>query len=381
MRIGYIFNTPVIVGGGEISFIDLIDGIRVLGVEPVVFVPGQGEVMNRIKALGIETHEIDMPRIGLFGIPALLRRQKQLSRQFRDLHLKLIHVNGARSMLYAGPAAEKARLRCIWHVRVLERDRILDKVRARYSDKIIVNSKGVAHSLGKYVPRLSDIRVIHNGIRLDEFRSAEPIDFDKEFGAGKDPVVLGVGRFTWWKGFEDLIAACRFVKDSGVKFSCLLVGEALPHEKDYEHELKTLVKNLKLEEAVHFCGWREDIARIMKSATVFVLPSREEPFGRVIVEAWSAGLPVVATNKGGPAELIESQVNGILVPPRSPDSIGRAVSMLLEDKGLRDRLVTAGLRSCENFTLARHVEQVFDLYNSLTGTGNIINIRAFAQDP
>lgn len=365
MRVGYIFNTPVIIGGGEISFIDLIDGIRARGVEPVVFVPGPGEVMDRVKALGVETHEIEMPRIGLFGIPALLRRQKQLTQKFRALGLKLIHVNGARCMLYAGPAARKARLRCIWHVRVLERDRILDRVRARYANKIIANSKVVAYSLGRYVPLLNDIRVIHNGIRLDEFRLAEPLDLDREFGVGKEPVVLGVGRFTWWKGFEDLIAACKYMKDRGVKFSCLLVGESLPHEKDYEREIKTLVKTFKLEDTVRFCGWRDDIARLMKSATVFVLPSREEPFGRVIVEAWAAGLPVVATNKGGPAELIESHVNGLLVPCRMPGSIGRAVSMLLEDEGLRNRLLQTGLRSCENFTLARHVEQVFDLYSSL----------------
>ncbi|MFA7160328.1 MAG: glycosyltransferase family 4 protein, partial [Kiritimatiellia bacterium] len=132
-KVGFVFNSERIIGGGELSFIDLVGEIRKLGVSPVVFVPGPGEVIDRIVALGVAVHKTPWPPIRLRSIVDLPLRHARLAGLFRELGLDLIHANGARCMLYAGPAARRAGIPCVWHVRVLERDMILDRIRARYA--------------------------------------------------------------------------------------------------------------------------------------------------------------------------------------------------------------------------------------------------------
>jgi glycosyltransferase involved in cell wall biosynthesis len=214
------------------------------------------------------------------------------------------------------------------------------------------------------VPASTRLEVVYNGIGFDGFTAAPPADLKGDFGVTELPVVLGVGRFTRWKAFEDLIRACANLKDQGLRFSCLLVGEPLPAERDYEIELKRLARDLQLTN-VFFPGWRTDVASIMKSSAVLVLPSHGEPFGRVMIEAWACGLPVVATNAGGPAELIRHGIDGLLVPVGNPKRLGGAISSLLEDRTLSNRLAAAAAERTPEFSLEKHVEHMGRIYRDL----------------
>lgn len=363
-RIGYIFNFERIVGGGELSFIDLIDEIRALGIQPVVFVPGPGAVKDRIAALGVEIHETPWPPLRMRSFADILRRHVHLARLFRKLGLELIHVNGARCMLYAGPAAKRAGIPCVWHVRVLERDTILDRIRARYARLVIANSNAAAQTIRPFLPKSSRCEVVYNGLRLDQFFAAPPADLKAEFGIPPGPVILGVGRFSRGKAFDDLVRACRVLKNESLSFSCLLVGRALPEEADCEADLKALAGRLDLANVI-FPGWREDTPSIMKASSVFVIPSRVEAFGRGIPEAWACGLPIVATDEGGPAELIADKVNGLLVKVGDVDAIARAIISILRDRALAERLVAEGREKAQTFSLHDHARRVNEIYESI----------------
>ena len=143
MNVGYIFNHEFILGGGEISFLDLLSEIRRFDVVPAAFVPAKGEITRRLDSMGIKWVESPWPHLNLFTVPFFLKRVGITARQFSAQNLDLVHVNGARSMLYAGPAARRAGVPCIWHVRVLERDGIIDMVRARYATAVVANSNAV----------------------------------------------------------------------------------------------------------------------------------------------------------------------------------------------------------------------------------------------
>ncbi len=365
LRIGYIFNHHRIVGGGELSFIDLIDAIREFGVNPVAFVPGPGEVLTKLETIGVDVCETPWPPIGLRTLFELPGRQSRLAKHFRELGLDLVHTNGARCMLYSGPAARRAGVPCVWHVRVLERDRILDRIRSHYATAIVANSRAVADRLTAYTNGGSrNTYVIYNGLKLGELRSAQPVDLQREFGIPPGPVILAAGRFTRRKGFEDLIRACGLLREKETKFSLLLLGEALPQDKAYEQTLKDLAAEMNLEN-VFFPGWRNDISSIMKSASAFVLPSHVESFGRVIIEAWACGVPVIASDAGGPAELIRHEIEGLQFPVGDIESLGSALSSVLEDSSLADRLKEAGFQKGTEFSLEKHAEQVQALYEDL----------------
>ena len=87
---------------------------------------------------------------------------------------------------------------------------------------------------------------------------------------------------TRWKAFGDLLEAARLARRAGADFSLVLVGEALPEERAYEEELRQQARASGLEDTV-FTGWRRDVPAAMQAASVFVLPSHGEPFGRVVV--------------------------------------------------------------------------------------------------
>jgi glycosyltransferase involved in cell wall biosynthesis len=112
-------------------------------------------------------------------------------------------------------------------------------------------------------------------------------------------------------------------------------------------QLEALAARLGVSDRVRFLGWREDTPFLLGSADLLVCPSIHEPLGNVVIEAWSAGLPVVATASDGPAGLIEDGVNGLLVPlpdrpGGGPPALARALERLCADRALRTRLGQAG---------------------------------------
>jgi glycosyltransferase involved in cell wall biosynthesis len=93
---------------------------------------------------------------------------------------------------------------------------------------------------------------------------------------------------------------------------------------------------------VRFLGWREDAAALLAAADMLVCPSRHEPLGNVVIEAWAAGKSVVAASSAGPAVLVRDGVNGLLVPVEDADALARAVTRLAENRILRGELAAAG---------------------------------------
>ena len=104
----------------------------------------------------------------------------------------------------------------------------------------------------------------------------------------------------------------------------------------------------------------------MGSLDALLVPSWEEPFGRVVVEAMALGLPVLATRVGGPAEIIHDDVDGILLAPRMPDEWADALVRVMESKDLRARLSTAAGRRARNFALDAHVRAMCEVYEEAT---------------
>jgi glycosyltransferase involved in cell wall biosynthesis len=114
-----------------------------------------------------------------------------------------------------------------------------------------------------------------------------------------------------------------------------------------QDELQKLAVKLGVSERVRFLGWRDDRAALLRTANVCVLPSRYEPFGTVILEAWAAHTPLVACSSAGPAAHIDDGVNGLLTPIDDAPALAKAVRRVLDDDALRSRLVTQGFATYE----------------------------------
>lgn len=161
-------------------------------------------------------------------------------------------------------------------------------------------------------------------------------DFDVPDGA---PLMLAAGRLHRNKAFDVLLAAMKQV--DGVYL--LLAGDG-----EDARALEGLAHKLGVADRVRFLGWRTDIPDLMASADMLVCPSRIEPLGNVVIEAWARNLPVVAAASEGPGWLIEDNVDGLLAPVDDAEMLGEAIARLASDPHLPPRLVAAGRRRFES---------------------------------
>ena len=129
-----------------------------------------------------------------------------------------------------------------------------------------------------------------------------------------------------------------------------------------------MAKTLNLDACLGFAGHQPDARRFVAATDVFVHSSiRPDPFGLVILEAMALGKPVIASGEGGPLEIVEPNVTGLLVPPNDPERLAEAMITLLHDEALRDRMGKAGLERAErSFSVSRMMQAFETLYQNLT---------------
>lgn len=161
------------------------------------------------------------------------------------------------------------------------------------------------------------------------------------------PVIGALGRLIERKGFADLLEAAALLAARGHGFE-LRIGGSGPAEA----ALRAKVDRLRLAPRVRFLGWVENKRGFFEPLDVFCVPSREEPFGIVVLEAMAHGRAVVAAAAPGPREIISDGVDGLLVPPASPPALADALAALLEDPSRRQALARAGRATvCARFDL------------------------------
>src|SRR5690349_19399783 len=160
---------------------------------------------------------------------------------------------------------------------------------------------------------------------------------------GRTPLALALGRLHSNKGFDLLLEALAATRE----VTLWIAGDG-----PLRPRLERLATRLGITGRVRFLGWREDVPRLLATADLLVCPSLHEPLGNVVIEAWSAGLPVVATASDGPKGLIRDGESGILVPLPGSRGGGRqaladASERVCADAVLRARLGKAGRRAYE----------------------------------
>ena len=158
---------------------------------------------------------------------------------------------------------------------------------------------------------------------------AKPIGREKFYTPYKAPLILAMGRLHENKAFYILLDAVARVPD---------VYLWLAGDGPLRGELEAQAEKLGIKPRVRFLGWRSDTGPLLAAADIFVCPSRHEPLGNVVIEAWAHGTPVVAADSLGPGTLIEQGKTGLLVPVDDAAAMAAALRSLVFDAGLAQRL-------------------------------------------
>ena len=213
------------------------------------------------------------------------------------------------------------------------------------SDIILANSQNVLNELIKmgyphdksfFIPNGIDCRHISNAAAFTRFENLDAFMQD-------NITLVTAGRLEKQKGFKYLFSAIKSLVYLYPKLKLLVIGEGRLREN-----LENKIKGLNLENNIHLIGFREDIHCIMKAADIFVLPSIFEGMPNVVMEAMALGKPIVASSVDGTKELIKHKKTGWLVPPRDPNALAEAITILLKNPELKSKLANNAKREINN---------------------------------
>ncbi len=356
------------VGGVETGTIDFAKYLIAHG-HPAIVVSNGGTLVPELEKAGAKHYALPVHKKSIGTILSCIHRLKKI---IKDERIDIVH---ARSRVPAwiaffacrGTAAEFiTTCHGYYSIHFLSRVMGLPKL-------VIVPSQVIGQHMVKHfkVDPL-DLRLIPRSVDLEKFHFPR-----KEKNAQGPFVISMIGRITPLKGHIYFLKAMSKVIRTLPMIKIWIIGDVPEKKESYKRELETLVRRLGLKESVEFLGNRKDIPQLLSQTDVLVLSTiTQEAFGRVILEAQAAGVPVVATRVGGVVEIIDDEQTGILVEPRDPDRMAEQVIRLLRDPKLVERLTTnAQKKLLANFTLKQMAEQTLKVYQELLNSCRILVIK------
>ena len=381
MRVLYVNHTAE-VSGSERSMLILLAALPRSLQARVASPPGR--LAQAVEELGIPVTLITgtagslrlHPRHTPRALAEMSLAALQVRRAARLHGAEVVHANSIRAGIELGlarvsPAASVVSVRdCLPLGRVTTATM---RLIARTATTVVANSHYTADSVRTAAPNAA-LEVVYPAIDLARF---DPARIDRaavraRLGvAGAGQVLLGVlAQLSPWKGQDTAIEALRLLREQHVDAHLLLIGSAkfVARSTRFDNEayvtrLHRLIADAGLDDRVSWLGERDDVPELVRALDVLLLPSHEEPFGRALLEAMALEVPVVATNVGGPPELVRDGRDGYLLPPDEPAAWARAVRRVIESPEQGRELGRAGrLRIAEAFDVDRHVEAVLAVY-------------------
>jgi glycosyltransferase involved in cell wall biosynthesis len=361
-------------GGAEVVFLNIVENLNRNLFEPFVIALSDGPFISELHDHGLTPIVLKTNRIrsikGFFEITKFIRGF------IESEQIDVVHCNGTFSQIYGGYAAARMGIPCIYHlhdsvewswnaqglVHLLAQmsfpvGRLFSRKPVRM--EFIAVSKYVAEKFQHSWGWRKNLRVIHNAIRVSNAITT----------ANQNPRVIWIGRLQRWKGAHIFVKAAEIIHTNHPEVEFKVVGGTLfGIEPEYEKELHTLAKSLNIGNSLKFVGHQSSVDTFIKTAEIVVHSSiHPEPFGLVILEAMAAGKTVIASNEGGPLEIVDDEVTGLLIPPNDPQELADAIIKLLQDKALRTRMGQAAQERIEkDFNPSKMIHALESIYSELS---------------
>jgi L-malate glycosyltransferase len=377
VRVLYIDHVGFI-GGAEISLISMIKSLyQTHQVQPLIILPEAGELKDTVVGSGFDVIIVPMVPLDISKNPFtllgyllhLIRYIVQICRVIREKRIDLVHANSIKSGILVGTAVWLMRRPLIWHIRdYYEKGwiRTLIIVWARmFATHIIVISKRVASMFGS----ISNCSIVYNGVDVAAFTPAvlkegrnslrQELALDPHV-----PIVGTIGQLSEWKGQHLFLLAAEQILQQYPNVHFIIVGDNYARQDDaYKNKLLQLAQERLPNGSISFLGWRKDIVAIMGAIDVVIHMAKEEPFGRVVIEAMAAETPVIGSNSGGLPEIIENGVTGYLVSLDDLQNVTETAVCLLQDQQLRQKMGrTARIRTENHFSVQGNAKKVLQIY-------------------
>jgi len=370
-------------GGSHKSLLSILDAMKSRKHDVVLASPGESAFVSAATEQGIQTNQFFMPdfmdtRIligkkrlfnilaAIYDIFVLLIASFSLLRLIVKTKPDIVHANQMLISISSGIACTLTATPCVWHIRENPSPYVPKLVLKIYgllgyllSDRIIVNSKYTA-DLFKQTMAHKKLQVVPIGI--------ESIDKTVLTTAEENPtkVISIFGRVIHLKGHHVLIEALSLLNKEALDFKLHIYGH-YQVDDPYYLSLLNQIDTYGMSTRVDFFGFTKDIHTAFSNSHIVVTSSVEaETFGRTVIEAMAHGKPIVATNVGAHAEIIETGVSGLIVEPNDPAALSDAIKKLLSNDQLAKQVGQNGYqRYTENYTMDTYCDKLENVYSEL----------------
>lgn len=327
------------VGGAEAYFERLVPALQRAGLDQRAVIRHHPERAARLAAAGIGVRQLGFRRpFGFITRRALVREVAEFAPD-----LVLSWMSRAASFCPAGKALHLGRLGGYYDLKYY-----------RGCDHLIGNTRDIVDSLKAQGWPAERAHYLPNFVDSEQQPAVPRAALDTPEGV---PLLLALGRLHVNKAFDVLLQALKQTPAAYL----WLAGEGPERQR-----LTKLAGALKIAERVRFLGWRSDVPALLAACDLLICPSRHEPLGNVVLEAWAQGRVVVAAAAQGPTGLITQGETGVLVPRDDPQALAAGVERLLEDPALAARLAARGRAAYEaEFTESVVVARTLALFERL----------------
>jgi len=354
------------IGGVERGVVDLAIHLQQRGIDNIV-ISGGGRLIEDLKRRGI-THY----RLGVYKkSPLALLCVKKVRSIIDNEAVDIVHARSRVPGWISFFASRRSRAHFLTTAHGVYKSRFFSEVMA-WGKFVICPSKVVArHMRDVFGVDQDKIIIINRWVDLETFSF---LDYSQRQAA---ETIISLGRISPTKGYEYLLEAFKKVVRFNPYLKLAIVGSPDASKARYLRYLKTLVNRFALNYNVSFMGYRRDVHNVLREARMLVAPSViEESFGRVIIEAFACGVPVVATRVGGFKEIVEEGKDGILVDAGDSQQLAEAMLKLLKDTAYARQLSTAAYEKVKHsYTLKHCLGQIEQVYEKTLATTRILVIK------
>jgi glycosyltransferase involved in cell wall biosynthesis len=334
--------------GGERSMLATIPAVVAGGFDVAVAAPSVGALAatlrdRKIKHVGWQTDATCGER------PPIGQLRAELAKIVGSHRPDLLHANSLSAARIAGPVAAECGVPSIGHLRdILKLSRQAIDDLNQHHRLLAVSRAARDFHVTQGVDETNCV-VVHNGVDLAEFRPRPPSGYlHRELALPRAAKFVAViGQLGLRKGTDVALAAASQIANCVPDGHWLIVGERTSNKAeahDFETRLRSLAAEPPLAGRVHFLGARSDVADLLCECVLLVHAARQEPLGRVLLEAAACGLAVVATDVGGTREIFPTEADGaMLVRPDSAQELAAVASLLLQEN-VRRRVQSAAAR-------------------------------------
>ncbi len=368
------------IGGAELFNLDLINNLNTEEFKLNLLFSGNQNYQKKIKKK-INEYAYPLPKIksGFFKYWNLIKSVWLIRTIVKREKIDLIQTNTIRTHILAALAKKifKLEVKLVWFVHdftfpakplkklikipnqiltcseTVKKD-LLQKTNQSFAPKIAVVYNGVIPQ--KIKKEDKQMKALHNFIRTGTTRNVL-----QKFKIGI------IGRLDPWKGQDVFLKAAKKVLEQNKKVEFSVIGSSSEYDRAtiaFEQKLKELVKKLDLENSVTFSGYVEDLATEMKKLDIIVHASKKsEPFGRVIIEAMNFGKIVIASELGGPGEIIQNNQDGYLIAANNPEALAEKILEVLANENLREKVAYNAQKTVKTkFDLKEQIKKIEEVW-------------------